>query len=308
MKVRVKILVTAVAGGLTYLLTNATNQPEIWQLTMSVFVGGIVLVTQVLIEYDLAVIDLKATMTEHSQRTEDVVDRRFAQVSEATALYGRVEATALREDQITRLVCSAASIRADDHLLRRFADYEINRLARLFDGLESGWAFYEGEDRDWLLDLTACVEETIDATSMTSFDTPKGFVDEGQFWASDLGQRYLAQQRRAINDRGVRVRRLFVLDDASAEDAARIETLVSPHRKIGVETRVLRQSKLDFLLQPDLFDFILFDGRLSYELRSASVLGPEARPLIASVTLVVDWRVEDRKQRFEQLWRDADER
>src|SRR5690349_4279156 len=98
---------------------------------MSVFVGGIVLVVQVLIDYDLAVTELQTKMTEHTRRTEELVDRRFEQVSEATALYGRVQATALREDQMTRLVSSAASIKPDDHLLRRFADYEINRLAQL---------------------------------------------------------------------------------------------------------------------------------------------------------------------------------
>lgn len=98
------------------------------------FVGGIVLVVQVLIDYDLAVTELQTKMTEHTRRTEELMDRRFEQVSEATALYGRVQATALREDQMTRLVSSAASIKPDDHLLRRFADYEIDRLAQLWPG------------------------------------------------------------------------------------------------------------------------------------------------------------------------------
>jgi hypothetical protein len=294
-KVREKILVTAIAGGLTYLLTNATGQPEIWQLTMSVFVGGIVLVVQVLIDHDTALAALSAS-----------VDRRFEQVSEATTLYSRVENSQFA-NEMTGLVQSAATIDPEDAVLRRFANYEIKRLGQLFDGLRSGWAFYEGEDRDWLLDLTECAHESIDATSLTSFEVNarKGYVDEGQFWLSDLGQRYLARQRRAIVDRGVKIRRLFLLDDTSAQDEARVTELVKPHKAIGAQTRVLRQSEMDFLIQPDLYDFIVFDGRVIYDLRSTSTLGPDSRPLIASVTLIVDWRVDTRKQRFEQLWKDA---
>ena len=305
MKLRVKLLVTAIAGGLTYLLTNATGQPEIWQLTMSVFVGGIVLVVQVLIDHDLAVTAVAASQQAHAVAVEKLVDRRFGQVSEATLLYAQVEASRLRADEMTRLVASAASIDPEDIVLRRFADFEIQRLSQLFHGLRNGWAFYEGEDRDWLLDLTACAHDSIDATSLTSFDRPAGYVDEGQFWLSDLGQRYLARQRRAINERHVKIRRLFLLDDTSAENLERVKELVKPHNAIGVQTRVLRQSEMDFLIQPDLYDFILFDGRVSYELRAAYTLGPDSRPLIASVTLVVDERVEDRKARFEQLWKDA---
>src|SRR5689334_22248998 len=43
-QILIKIMVTSIAGGLTYFLTNSTKQPEIWQLTMSVFVAGVVLV------------------------------------------------------------------------------------------------------------------------------------------------------------------------------------------------------------------------------------------------------------------------
>jgi len=122
---------------------------------------------------------------------------------------------------------------------------------------------------------------------MTTFDTPRGYVDEGQFWGSDLGQRYLDSQHRAI-DRGVRIRRLFLLDDGPAANKDRIAELIEPHRKIGVETRILPTSSLDFLLQKNLVDFILFDRRISYELHAASTLSTEHRPVIASVTLVVE--------------------
>jgi hypothetical protein len=304
-QLRVKLLVTAIAGAFTYLLTNFTGQPEIWQLTMSVFVAGVVMVVQVLLEIDSRVLDLKAHLVGHADRVENKVDTRFAAVNEATSLYGRVEATALRPDQVTRLVTAAANVDPEDDLQRRFTDHEITRVTELFEGLHNGSVVYEGEDRDWLLGLTACVTESIDATSMTTFDTPRGYVDEGQFWASDLGQRYLDSQHRAI-ERGVKIRRLFLLDDGPAANKDRIEELIEPHNKIGVETRILPLSSLDFLLQTNLVDFILFDRRISYELHAASTLSAEHRPVIASVTLVVEKRrLEERRTRFDKMWNSA---
>jgi hypothetical protein len=298
---RTKILVTAIAGGLTYLLTNATGQPEIWQLTMSIFVGGIVLVVQVLIDTDSRVHALESDLEAHAARVEGIVDSHFVEAR----VDGRVEATALRPDLMTRVVTAAANLDSADDLQRRFADHEIKRMAELFEGLKSGWAMYEGEDRDWLLGLTTCVTDSIDATSMTTFDTPRGYVDEGQSWGSDLGQRYLDSQHRAI-DRGVRIRRLFLLDDGAAADKDKIATLIEPHDKIGVETRILPKSSLDFLLQTNLVDFILFDRSISYELHAASTLGNEYRPVIASVTLVVEKRrLEERRNRFDKMWNSA---
>ena len=316
MQLRVKLLVTAIAGGFTYLLTNLTGQPEIWQLTMSVFVAGVVLVVQVLLETDSRVLDLGARLVGHADRVEDnlaahrrqveeKVDIRFRAISEATALYARVEATALRPDLMTRLVTAGAHLDPADDLLRRFADHEITRTAELLEGLRNGWVVYEGEDRDWLLGLTACVTDSIEATSMTTFDTPRGYVDEGQFWASDLGQRYLDSQHRAV-ERGVQIRRLFLLDDGPAADKDKIAGLVEPHQRIGVETRILPTSSLDFLLQTNLVDFVLFDRRISYELQAASTLSTAHRPVIANVTLVGEKRrLDERRNRFDKMWASA---
>ncbi|GAA2482715.1 hypothetical protein [Winogradskya humida] len=280
MKVRFKILVTAIAGGITYLLTSAAGQAAIWQLTMAVFVAGIVLVALILIDLNLAV----------------------------SELYTGPGKSRLRADDIDRLVAASASIDSADVVLRRFADHELSRLAQTLDGLREGWAVYEGEDRDWLLNLTECAFETIDATSMTSFDAPGNFADAGLFWATDLGRHYLARQRQAITERHVAIRRIFLIDDASDAGEDWIDDLVKPHKEIGVRTRVLRSSQLDSLTRTDLYDFIVFDGRLSYELRAASAPDPDVPPLITSVTLVADWRVEDRKRRFEQMWNDAADR
>ncbi len=115
-----------------------------------------------------------------------------------------------------------------------------------------------------------------------------------------------AGQRRAIAERGVRIRRLFLLDEDTQADESLLSSVLAPHRAIGAEIRVLQPAKLDFPLPTDTVDFILFDGSLSHELRSAPLVEAEARPAIASVTLVPDWRVADRRRRFDQMWQAAE--
>ena len=285
MQILIKIVVTAIAGGLTYLLTIATDQPQIWQLTMSIFVAGIILVVQFLIESAEQSRQLLAEVRDISQAA--------AQLATAEGHLGR--------GSLTRLVEGAGRMNPLEELQLRFARHQVDDLANLLEGLRSGRAEHEGEDPDWLLGLTQTAATSIDATSLTSFDRHRGFVDEGDFWASDLGLRYLDLQRKAI-DRGVTVRRLFLLTE-DALDEEQLERLVAPHRQIGVHTNIVRPDDVHFLHQNDLEDFIVFDNRVSYEFHTARTLRKDVTPLIASVALVVEPRlVKKRQERFEELW------
>lgn len=285
MQILIKIVVTAIAGGLTYLLTHATDQPQIWQLTVSTFVAGIILVVQFLIE-----------SAEQSRRLLDEVrgiSRAAAHLATAEGHVGR--------GSLTRLVESAGRLDPLAELQLRFARHQVDDLTNLLDGLRSGRAEHEGENPDWLLGLTRAAVKSIDATSLTSFDRHRGFVDEGDFWASDLGLRYLDLQRKAI-ERGVRVRRLFLLTE-DATDEEQLARLLAPHQQIGVQTDILRPDDVHFLHQNDLADFILFDGKVSYEFHTARTLRKDVTPLLASVALVVEPRlVKKRQERFEELW------
>jgi hypothetical protein len=288
MQIRNKVLFTILAGAFVYLLTNVTRQPPVWQLTMSIFVGGIVLVVQILIE-----------TAEESRRTARIV----VQMDEVAALFTRTDEELGRS--IAQFVRTATRIDGTPGLRLRFANLQIRRMTTLFDGLERGSVEYEGEDRDWLLGLTETAMETIDAISTASFRKGRTFVDEEDLWTSDLGMRYLTGQRKAV-DRGVKIRRLFLLDeDPEAGSEANLEMtvrLLEPHKKIGIETRVIRSSNLDFLVQANLADFVLFDDKISYELEPAPSMG-SVRPVIARSMLVVDGdRVHERRGRFESLW------
>ncbi|SNY49025.1 DUF6879 family protein [Paractinoplanes atraurantiacus] len=306
MQILIKIVVTSIAGGVAYLLTNVTKQPEVWQITMSVFVAGVVLVVQFLIDVAEQSRQLaEAIRVEGAKQSQELI-ASVSEISEAATHLAAAE-NRVGRDSVIRLVESAGRMDPEEALQRRFTHRQIADLADLIDGLRSGRAEHEGEDPDWLLGLTETAITSIDATSMTSFERHRGLVDEGEFWESDLGLRYLDRQRQAI-ERKVRIRRLFLLTE-DATDVVQLEKLLEPHRKISVETRILRPENVYFLYQNDLEDFIIFDQQISYEFHTSRTLKKNVTPLIANVALVVDPRlVKKRRDRFEELWDAAEPR
>jgi hypothetical protein len=191
-------------------------------------------------------------------------------------------------------------------LLQRLARREIERVTSFVRQLPVGSEIaYDGEDREWLLGLTREAERSIDAISLSTVDAGmRGF--DGGLWTSDLGTRYLELQREAIA-RHVFIRRIFVFEN---EDLARDETflkITQMQRDVGVEVR-----KLDHQLIPDwmrsmIFDFIVFDGAVSYETTPATTFtAGQTRPAVVRTLLApMSTRVRDLEERFEQLWEAA---
>ena len=287
MRSRQKIIVTAVAVGLAYLATKATNQPAIWQWTMSVFVGGIVLLVQFLID-----------LADESSRSTVLIRR----MNEAATTLAETEKV-LGSDSLTRLVKATGALDQRDDPLLSFVQQQIGEMTNLFEGLRSGRAAHEGENPDWLLGLTDTALTSIDATSLTSFDKAgrfKGYVDEGPFWEGELGQRYLLRQLAAI-ERKVRIRRLFVLVDGEAEPI-QLATLLRPHEEIGVEIRILPRERIPPLRCSGLADFIIFDRRISYEFETAKVAGDSSNPFTDVALIVGTKHLERRREVFEELW------
>ena len=162
---------------------------------------------------------------------------------------------------------------------------------------------YEGEDRDWILGLTRHAASTIDAISLTTVDAG---IDGG-LWMTDLGQRYLQTQQEAVH-RGVKIRRIFVTDRASAAEDRDFQYVCGVHSRMGIEIRVLDAADAPGTRANTMFDFIVFDDSLSYESTPASVPGRSRQPIIINTRLVQDReRVEDRVRRFQELWTAAQE-
>jgi hypothetical protein len=67
--------------------------------------------------------------------------------------------------------------------------------------------------------------------------------------------------------------------------------------------RVVAASDLPLRRRATLFDFILFDGAVSYESMLAARIDTDTRPTIVSTRLNVQPQVvEDRRARFNDLW------
>jgi hypothetical protein len=303
-----KVLLSFVIGAVVYAITELTGQEEIWSLMMSLYIGGVTLVVQFLIEFEARLARVETAKEQHSARIERMVDDGFAKVNEATELFRMVELSALRTEAVTQLVRHAALIEPTaPPLVSRFAQAEIGRVSMFLKDLgETGNVIYEGEDRDWLLALARQVESSIDATSLTSVDAGGNGFTDGGLWTSDLGQRYLEIQRDAVQ-RGVTIRRVFiVLHRPDPTTDAGLASVCQMQQELGIQVRVLDRHSVPGTLRDWLFDFVLFDDALSYEVTAASRFTDTSRPTIINTRLELQpERVKGRIQRFKDLWESA---
>jgi hypothetical protein len=231
----------------------------------------------------------------------------FAKIGRSAELSAMLERSILDTTLLTDFLEMAG--RADGQvnpLLQRLARREIERVTSFVRQLPVGSEIaYDGEDRDWLLGLTREAERSVNAISLSSVDAGmRGF--DGGLWTSDLGTRYLELQREAIA-RNVRIRRIFVFEN---EDLALDETflrITQMQRDVGIQVRMLDHQLIPHWMQSTIFDFIVFDGAVSYETTPATTFAAgQTRPAIVRTLLApMPARVRDLEYRFEQLWEAA---
>lgn len=302
-----KVFTTLFIGGAAFLATTMVEGESItWSILLSVFVGGVALVVQYLAEFDRRMRTVEAGQSRHFGLVEDLIRNRFDSISEATELFGRVESSPVHTDLVKQLVRHSANLDGStDQLIHRFAHSEITRVSDFIKGLsERGEITYDGEDRDWLLALTRTAQVTIDATSFMAVDASgQGFTDG--LWTSDLGQRYLEAQQKAL-DRKVTIRRIFMLDDPEGASDPELLRMCELQRKLGIQVRVLDPHTLRGLHHNWMFDFIVFDSVISYESTPAAWSRKGVKPAIVSTRLVLTpQRVAERVGGFEDLWTGA---
>jgi hypothetical protein len=252
----------------------------------------------------LFLIDLEIRFSE----LQDHTAAGFQKIDQSTELLNLFEQSALDTTLLTDL--AKAVSRADasvNPMLLCLARREIERAISFTRQLTTGRGIiYEGEDREWLLGLTKDAQSSIDAISLSTVDAGmRGF--DGGLWTSDLGTRYLEMQREAIN-RHVSIRRIFVVEN---QDLARDETFMNitqMQRNAGVDVRMLDHQLIPEMLRPMIFDFIVFDGSVSYETTPATTLkAGRTRPVIVRTVLApMQDRVGELASQFEQLWVAAD--
>ncbi|GIE84847.1 DUF6879 family protein [Actinoplanes regularis] len=292
-----KVGVALLTGGVAFAMTNLAHQDPILSVTLSVLIGGSALVVQFLIDFESRLREVQIGQMDQARQIRECVDERFRAISEATELFGLMEESMVQTEVLSQLVRHSTRIGPDSSTLaHRLAQRELSRMAEFLKELgDGGEAIYDGEDRDWLLGLTYSATQCIDATSLTT-------VDGGGMWSTDLGQRYLDAQREAVH-RGTKVRRIFILDRPGPQGDDALDEVFRQHRDIGVEVRVLDLASATHLRRTSLFDFVLFDGVISYEVTTGSWIDESTRPIVVNTRLVLrSSRVEERRDRFNELW------
>ncbi len=306
-KVIRKIFVTLLVGGMAYYITDLSNQSQTWSLAAGVFIGGITVVVQFLSDFENRLEKVEDGQEDRSVKMRSLIEEGFAKTNEATELFQAVEASALQTDAVTQLVRNSTHIAPDSPpLVYEFAQFQINQMSRFLKELgEGGEVSYDGEDRDWLLGLTMQCKNTIDATSLSTVDAG-GKSFDGGLWTSDLGQRYLEHQREATR-RGVIIRRVFIID-RSEQISEEFLRICRQQKDLGIKIRALNQSDISDSLKNSLFDFVIFDSVISYQVTPGSRAEANMPPMIVNTHLVLQQeRLKERMRRFEDLWASADE-
>jgi hypothetical protein len=237
-------------------------------------------------------------------RLDEHLATGFQRIHRATELFDLMERSVLDTALLTDFLETAGGADSSvSPLLQRLARREIEQVTWFVRQLPVGSEIvYDGEDREWLLGLAEEAQHSIDAISLSTVDAGlRGF--DGGLWTSDLGTRYLELQREAIS-RHVSIRRIFVFE---SEDLVRDETfmkITNMQRDAGVDVRMLDYQLIPELLRSMIFDFIIFDGVVSYEMTPATTFNAgRTRPAIVRTLLApIPARVHDLENQFEQLW------
>lgn len=245
----------------------------------------------------LFIVDAEARFSAVSERMED----GFAKLGKSVEASARAEQSLLGTTQLAEFLGTV------DPLLQRLARREIERATSFVRQLPVGTEVaYEGEDRDWLLGLTREAAFSIDAISLSTVDAGVFGLDGG-LWTSDLGIRYLELQREAVA-RKVRIRRIFVFESAEMPDDESFLRIPQAQRDVGIEVRMLDRPLIPHWMKSIIFDFIIFDGAVSFETTPATNFAvDQARPgkLRTRLALTPD-RIRDLEEQFELLWEAAD--
>ena len=232
----------------------------------------------------------------------------FAEIGKSAELSSMMERSVLGSELLTEFLATASQAGEPvNPLLVRLARREIQRVTSFVRHLPVGSEIaYDGEDRDWLLGLTREAELSIDAISLSTVDAGVRGLDGG-LWTSDLGIRYLELQREAIA-RKVRIRRIFVFEHADMASEEGFLRVTQMQRDVGVEVRMLDHQLIPHWMQSMIFDFIVFDGAISYETTPATTFSvSQTKPGILRTRLApMPARVRDLEDQFEQLWQAAD--
>ncbi|KOX28345.1 MULTISPECIES: hypothetical protein [Streptomyces] len=232
--------------------------------------------------------ELKSGLTRHTEDVKQLVETHVAQADHRPAEAARA-LDPVRIDSVPDLAKGFADVLLpSDSILHTFVHLEMSRVVGHMADLTNLSAECPGENHDWMLTLTRAAERSIYATS-TSVDR--------QFWNSEPAGRYLDAQQAAIDEQGVEVRRLFLLESARELDDRLLRLCEEQElRRIDVRAAVLPELP-PHLQRGTTNDFILYDEEVSFEIEQ------DLRDINVRTRLTARQEyVRDRLKRFRELW------
>jgi hypothetical protein len=231
--------------------------------------------------------ELRSGLTLHTEDMRQLVESRLAAVDRGAE--GRPQLEPVRAEGVPELATSFAEVLAPGPpILYTFVRLEMKRVVGHMTDLTNLSTECAGENHDWMLSLTRAAEQSICATS-TSVDR--------EFWNSEPASRYLQAQQEAVEERGVPVRRVFVLESARELDD-RLLRLCEEQELLRIEVRVSVLPELPPHLQRGTTnDFIVYDEQVSFE------IDQDLRDVNVRTRLIARQdHVQDRMKRFRELW------
>jgi len=287
-------LLTLVSGGVTYLIVRALDQSPAVGAGFAILTGGIALVARFLVEFQNRLAAVERLERDGLADMKRLVGDAFSEISETTALFGLIEASALQTDLMTQLVRNSTHISPDSPpIVYRFVQARIKEMSDFLKQLgEGGAVTYYGEDREWLLGLTRAAGASVDAISLAAVDH--------DLWRSETGQRYLDAQRRAAAS-GRRVRRIFVLESPGMEQDPGLRRAYEEQRQMLIEVRVLDRAAVPTPLQVQVRDLIVFDDIVVYE-TTPTTTDPGTAQVAETRLVLTEARVKECSQLFRELW------
>ena len=299
-----KVIITAIVGTISFTLTAIIFSSAPQQFAVAAGVGSIALLAQFLVDIEHRLLRVEREQVNSVTEIQLVVDRGFAKINDATQLFAQADAAGLPAASVTKLVQRAVAIGPEvPPLVCAFAYSEIDRVSEFLRELADQQATYEGEDREWLLGLTRNTVHSIDAISIPEVDAADNAYHN--FWKSDLGRHYLDLQRNAVR-RGVRVRRVFVIERDQIAGDPTLQRTCGIQEDLGIEVRLLYPSAIPHSIRNSLFDFIVFDNTVSYEATPAThVEEGENRVILHTRMILRQENVKERIEIYNNIWDSA---
>ncbi|WP_232234433.1 DUF6879 family protein [Actinoplanes sp. N902-109] len=295
-----KALTTVGTGGLTFLVTDALNQPQATSITLSILIGAIALMLRFQVDFERRLAAVEQLEIQGMTELKKLIEETFGDISDATELHRTIDASPLGTGLVRRLARNAAQIPGHaPPIVAHFVRSKIEETADLLKQIaENGTVTYYGEDREWLLGLTRNAAVGIDAISMAAVDHA--------LWQSEIGQRYLDAQRRVAAE-GKRVRRIFVLDVNGNDQDPDLLRVCAEQRRMDIEVRLLARTDVPPPLRVQVRDLILFDDTLAYETTPTTTPDPKLAQIAETRLVLTDRRVKECAQLFRELWDAAHE-